>query len=71
MKGKELNKKTIVLLLAPLLVALMVVGIIFSVRFNKQSNENAETFVENVDYTYNKVYLVDNDNVLVLLTIKY
>lgn len=71
MKGKEFNKKTIVLLLAPLLVALMVVGIIFSARFNKQSNENAETFVENVDYTYNKVYLVDNDNVLVPLTIKY
>lgn len=71
MKGKEFNKKTIVLLLAPLLVALMVVGIIFSVRFNKQSNEKAETFVENVDYTYNKVYLVDNDNVLVPLTIKY
>lgn len=71
MKGKEFNKKTIVLLLAPLLVALMVVGIIFSVRFNKDSVENDDTFVENVDYTYNKVYLLDNDNVLVPLTIKY
>jgi hypothetical protein len=71
MKGKEFNKKTIVLLLAPLLVALMVVGVIFSVRFNKDSVENDDTFVENVDYTYNKVYLLDNDNVLVPLTIKY
>ena len=44
MKGKEFNKKTIVLLLAPLLVALMVVGIIFSVRFNKESNECKESF---------------------------
>ena len=52
-------------------IFLLLFTIIFSVRFNKQSNENAETFVENVDYTYNKVYLVDNDNVLVPLTIDF
>ena len=71
MRLKKINKKTIVLFFMPLLVALMVVGVIFSIKFNKESKESNVTFTETIDYSYNKVYLLDNDNVLVPLTIKY
>ena len=57
MRLKKINKKTIVLFFMPLLVALMVVGVIFSIKFNKESKESNVTFTETIDYSYNKVYL--------------
>lgn len=67
-----MKKKKIILIFVSVLVVLLVVGVILGNVFNKNNDETPTDQVENnVNYSFNNVYLVDNDNVLVPLSIKY
>ena len=68
---RKLTKKTLILLFTPIFVALIVMGIIFGIKFNNNENTEGNETTTFTDYTYNRVYLVDNDDVLIPLTIKY
>ena len=68
---RKLTKKTLILLFTPIFVALIVMGIIFGIKFNNNDDTKGNETTTFTDYTYNRVYLVDNDDVLIPLTIKY
>lgn len=70
MKEKLTSKKTIILFFAPFLIALIVVGFIFSIKANKIDNPQSQPLTD-VDYTYTRLYLADCSNTLLPLTIKY
>lgn len=68
---RKLTKKKLILLFTPIFVALIVIGVIFGVKFNEKEQSPSEQPTTLVDYTYNRVYLSDKDDVLLPLTIKY
>ena len=68
---RKLTKKKLILLFTPIFVALIVMGIIFGIKFNNNDDTKGNETTTFTDYTYNRVYLVDNDDVLIPLTIKY
>ena len=68
-----MKKKKIILIFVPILVVLLVLGIVFGNLFKKDSNSNESNSnqIDNVNYSYNNIYLADADNVLIPLSIKY
>lgn len=72
MKKRLNNKKKIILVFAPILAILVVVGLIFGIKFNNKERETiSNNNQQDVNYSYAKVYLADSENVLYPLTVKY
>lgn len=69
----KMNKKELILIFAPILIVLLIVGLFFGRRLNKKEEGPIDKNVpiEETTYSYAKVYLIDKDNVLVPLTTKY
>ncbi|MCI5745842.1 MAG: GerMN domain-containing protein [Erysipelotrichaceae bacterium] len=70
---KHLNTKRIIILaFSPILVSLIILGFIFSIQYkNKERNIDVSKPIENVSYSYVDVYLIDQDDTLIPLTVKY
>lgn len=73
MKEKLTKKRKIILIFIPILVLLVILG--FLVAFKLDRNSDNDTNLSNeeseVAYTYTNVYLKDNDNMLIPLSVKY
>lgn len=72
MKKKLSSKKIIVLICIPILVVFIAVSLIVGNIYKKKENTSLVVpTTNNVTYSYNDIYLLDKENVLVPLTIKY
>lgn len=75
MKEKKALKKRIILIFTPILVLLVILGFLVAFKLDKDKNNNTDNTLTNeesdVSYTYSNVYLLDKDNMLIPLSIKY
>ena len=75
MKEKKTLKKKIILIFIPILVLLVILGFLVAFKLDKDKNNNSNNTLTNeesdVSYTFSNVYLMDNDNMLIPLSVKY
>lgn len=69
-----MKKKKIILIFVPVLIVLLVVGLLIGNFFKNKDKEpldSSNSNQESLTYSYNTVYLADNENTLIPLSIKY
>lgn len=66
------SKKIITFIFAPLVIVFIIAGfLIGSIYQHKEKNVITDSIDKKINYTYNELYLLDKNNTLVPLTIKY
>lgn len=73
--NKKLSSKKIILWIGiPILVVFIVVGFVIGGIYKKKeniNNSNVPPYTNSINYSYNRVYLLDKDDTLIPLTIKH